>query len=180
MRYCSNCKALRETLALSQRGEPEERCAACGFRLQDAARLKQRASVQGLKVLCIDDNRLTRQVLADTLAAHGVLPLTAADGPTGLAMAATERPHLILVDVVLPGIDGLEVCRRLRANPRTEAIPLIVLTALGDPQLNAQAFEAGADLVLGKPAAPDKLMATVRAALALQKGRSTREGPGSP
>jgi len=180
MIYCQICKALRETLEPLERGESEERCAECGLRSRDAAHLEPPPSGPGLKVLCIDDNRLIRQVLADTLAAHGCLPLLAPDGPTGLALAATERPHLILVDIVLSGMDGLEVCRRLRADPRTAAIPLVILTARADPALRVQAFNAGADLALTKPATPERLMATLRAALALQKGPSPREGPGNP
>jgi DNA-binding response OmpR family regulator len=172
MRYCPSCKALRETLALLERGESEERCSACGFRFQDdAARPEKPVPGQGLKVLCIDDDRLIRKFLTDTLAAHGFIPLTAPDGPSGLAAAAAESPQLVIVDIMMPGMDGFEVCRCLRADPRTAAIPLVILTARADPKLNVQAFKAGADLALTKPVEPDKLMATLRAALALKKGR---------
>jgi DNA-binding response OmpR family regulator len=180
MIYCQICKALREALSLPELEEPEDRCADCGLRFQNAAHLERPPSAQGLKVLCIDDNRLIRQVLADTLAAHGCVPLTAPDGPTGLAMAMAERPQLILVDIMLSGMDGFEVCRCLRADPRTAAIPLVILTARTDPTLRVQAFKAGADLALTKPVAPDKLMTTLRAALALKRGRSPSGGPGSP
>ena len=97
------------------------------------------------------------------------MPLTAPDGPTGLALAAAERPRLILVDIMLPGMDGFEVCRRLKADPLTAAIPLIILTGLTDTNLNAKAFRAGADLALTKPFEPEKLIATLRAALALKQ-----------
>jgi DNA-binding response OmpR family regulator len=180
MIYCQICKALREALSLPELEEPEDRCAECGLRFRDAAHLEQPPSVQGLKVLCIDDNRLIRQVLADTLAAHGFLPLLAPDGPTGLALAAAEHPELIVVDIMLSGMDGFEVCRALRADARTAAIPLVIFTARADPTLRVQAFKAGADLALTKPAAPDKLMTTLRAALALKRGRPPSGGPGSP
>jgi DNA-binding response OmpR family regulator len=184
MRYCPSCRALRETLALQERGESEERCSVCGFQFQDAAHPEppapaQGLPAQGLKVLCIDDDRFIRQFLTDTLRAHGFVPLTAPDGPSGIAAATAEHPQLILVDIMMPGMDGFEVCRCLRADPRTAAIPLVILTARADPKLNIQAFKAGADLALTKPVEPDKLMATLRAALSLKKGRPPSKGPGS-
>jgi DNA-binding response OmpR family regulator len=180
MIYCQVCKALREALSLPEVEEPDERCAECGLRVRDAVHLEQPPSVQALKVLCIDDNRLIRQVLADALAAHGFLPLLAPDGPTGIALAAAELPQLILVDIVLSGMDGFEVCRALRADARTAAIPLVILTARTDPTLRAQAFKAGADLALTKPVAPNTLMTALRAALSLKKGRPPGREPGSP
>ncbi len=179
MRYCPSCRALRETLALQERGESEERCSVCGFQFQEAARPEPQAPAQGMKVLCIDDDRFIRQFLTDTLRAHGFIPLTAPDGPSGLAAAEAERPQLILVDIMMPGMDGFEVCRCLRADPRTAAIPLVILTARADPKLNIQAFKAGADLALTKPVEPEKLMATLRAALSLKKGRPPSGGTGS-
>jgi DNA-binding response OmpR family regulator len=152
-----------------EHGGSEERCVACGFRFQDAERPQRPIPVQGEKVLCIEDEWLIRYSLAESLKAHGFVPLTAPDGATGLALAAAERPRLILVDIMLPDIDGFEVCRRLRADPRTRGSALIILTALGDPTLNIRAFRAGADLVLTKPVATDTLIATLRAALALQQ-----------
>ncbi len=171
MKYCPHCKAVRATLLLADQGESEERCAACGFRFQDAPRLERPVPVQGEKVLCIDDDPLVRQLLTLTLEKSGFVPLTAPDGTTGLALAATERPRLIVVDIMMPGLDGFEVCRRLRADPRTAAIPLVILTAGADPKLNVKAFQAGADLALSKPFDPAKLIATLRAALALKQGR---------
>ena len=123
------------------------------------------------KVLCIDDDRLILDLLATTLTAHGFEPLTAADGPTGIALAQAERPRLILVDIMMPEMDGFEVCRRLKADLRTHTIPLIILTASADPKLHIQAFRAGADLALTKPFQPERLIATLRAALAMKLGR---------
>ena len=121
------------------------------------------------KVLCIDDDRLILHLLETTLNRHGLIALTAPDGPTGIAMAQSEQPQLILVDIMMPEMDGFEVCRRLKADPRTNAIPLIILTARTDPKLNIQAFRVGADLALTKPIQPEKLVATLRAALALKQ-----------
>ena len=133
--------------------------------------VKAEVPIAGVKVLCIDDGPLICQPLTSTLEKSGFAPLTAPDGPTGLVRAAAERPRLILVDIMLPGMDGFEVCRRLRADPRRAAIPPIILTALADPTLNSRAFQAGADLALTKPFQPDKLIATLRTALALKERR---------
>ena len=123
------------------------------------------------KVLCIDDDRFILDLLAATLTEHCFVPLTAADGPTGIAMAQVEHPRLILVDIVMPAMDGFEVCRRLKADPRTQGIPLIILTARTDLKLNIKAFRVGADLALTKPVQPEKLMATLQTALALKQAR---------
>ena len=130
------------------------------------------AHVPGHKILCIDDDSFIIQVLTSALKDHGFVPLSAPDGPTGIALAMAERPTLILLDIVMPGIDGFEVCRRLKAGARTQAIPVIILTSQADPKLNIKAFQAGADLALTKPVEPGKLIATLRAALALKHGRS--------
>ncbi len=71
----------------------------------------------------------------------------------------------------MPEMDGFEVCRRLKGDPRTQAILLIILTARSDPKLNIQAFRVGADLALTKPIQPEKLIATLQAALALKQAR---------
>ena len=90
----------------------------------------------------------------------------------GIALAVAQRPALILLDVVMPGIDGFEVCRRLKADTQTQAISVIILTGQADPKLNSKASQAGADLARAKPVEPGKLIATLRAALALKRGRS--------
>ncbi len=123
------------------------------------------------KILCIDDDWALLRVLSIQLQSHGFLPLTAPDGPTGLALAAAERPALVLLDVLMPGMAGFEVCRRLRADPRTRAIPRVFLTALRDSKLGVRAIEAGAELALSKPYAPQELMDTLRGMLALRRGR---------
>jgi len=124
------------------------------------------------KVLCIDDDAFIVQVLTSLLQENGFVPLSAPDGPSGIALAVAERPALILLDIVMPGIDGFEVCRRLKADVKTHAIPVIILTGQADPKLNIKAFQAGADLALTKPVEPQKLIATLRAALALKHGPS--------
>lgn len=169
--YCPNCQKIQPTYEHLQGGEPVLRCTGCGFLVQAVAPTADAKPPHPDTVLCIDDDPLIRQLLTATLKATGFAPLTAADGPSGLALAAGEQPRLILVDLMMPGMDGYEVCRRLKADPRTASIPRIILTAAADPKLNARAFQAGADLALMKPIQPDRLMATLRAAMELKRSR---------
>src|SRR3990172_110536 len=175
--FCPLCRTVRSAYEVFRGGESQVRCAVCGFPLREASAPKrevQAPEVHGppQKVLCIDDDPFIVQVLTSILQDNGFVPLSAPDGPTGIALAVAERPALILLDVVMPGIDGFEVCRRLKADAQTQAIPVIILTAQADPKLNLKAFQVGADLALTKPVEPGKLIATLRAALALKHGHS--------
>ncbi len=96
------------------------------------------------RVLIVDDEALSRALLRDTLQAAGYEPLEASDGTEGLAKAASLRPDVILLDVLMPGLDGFEVCQRLKANPATTPIPVIFVTMVQDTTLNRRAYQAGA------------------------------------
>lgn len=120
---------------------------------------------ESLKILAIDDtsdNLLTlRTVLRDLLPAAAVL--TAADGPTGLALARAEDPDVILLDIVMPEMDGFAVCRTLKADARLRDIPVVFLTALrSDRQTRLEALEAGAEGFLAKPFDEVELLVLVR------------------
>ena len=78
---------------------------------------------------------------------------------------------MILLDIMMPGIDGFEVCRRLKADGSLKHIPVIILTGVSDPKLNSQAFKAGANLALRKPAEPATVLRTIQAAVALSATR---------
>lgn len=132
--------------------------------------LRPGGPVSAERALCIDEDPAQLQVLCKTVQAHDLAPLVARDGAAGLALAAAVLPRLVLVDTMVPGLDAFEVCRRLKADPRTRAIPVIMLTAAGNPMLNAKALHFGADLVLAKPFELDRLTAILRAALALKRG----------
>lgn len=132
--------------------------------------MDQDGPLPGPKILCIDDDWSLLRILRVKLQVHGFVPLTASDGPTGLALAAAARPALVVVDLMMPGLDGFEVCRQLRADPRTRDIPLIVLTGVGGATAEQWALQAGANQVLSKPFAPEQLLATLRLALAPADG----------
>ena len=127
------------------------------------------------KVLIIDDEE-TLVVLASralTLDRSDLEVVSAKDGPSGLQRARTEHPAVIILDVKMPGMDGYEVCRRLKADPATRSIPVVMLTAIGDPRLNQKAFEAGAVACLTKPYRRGALVNCVD--LALASGARARE-----
>jgi two-component system, cell cycle response regulator DivK len=104
-----------------------------------------------VRVLIVEDNEMNRDVLSRRLASRGYELLLAIDGLRGLAMAQADCPDLILMDLGLPGIDGWECARRLKANPATRHIPIIALSAhamVGDRE---KALEAGCDEFDTKP-----------------------------
>jgi phosphate regulon transcriptional regulator PhoB len=121
-------------------------------------------------VLTIDDEKDLIELVRYNLEKEGFRVRGALDGETGLAMALQEKPDVVLVDLMLPGMDGLEVCRRLRADSRTAAIPLIMLTAKSGESDRVVGLELGADDYVTKPFSPRELTARVRALLRRTEG----------
>jgi CheY-like chemotaxis protein len=109
-------------------------------------------------LLIIDDSAVIRQIAKMTLGSRGWRILTAETGPEGIAMAASERPDAILLDVIMPHPDGPETLSRLRSDTQTARIPVIFLTGLADSEKERAKLSAlGADGVLAKPFDPDTL-----------------------
>ncbi|MEM6453758.1 MAG: response regulator [Acidobacteriota bacterium] len=127
------------------------------------------------QLLIIDDRPENLRVAVDLLEAYSFVVLTAREGETGLARAAAVRPDAILLDVQMPGIDGYEVCRRLKANPDTRAIPVLFMTVLDQPEQKVRAFEAGGVDYVTKPLEPTELLARLRAHLEIRGLRDTLE-----
>ncbi len=119
------------------------------------------------RLLIIEDELPMRTALAETLEAHGYRVQTAADGPTGIAHACEHPPDLILLDVMLPGMDGFALCQELRR--REMAMPVLMLTAKGLVDDRVQGLESGADDYLVKPFSMKELIARVRALLRRQE-----------
>src|SRR5262245_176677 len=113
-------------------------------------------------ILIVDDHTSTRKVLEGLLAGQGYDLYFAADGPEGLAQAMALTPDVMLLDVMMPGMDGFEVCRRLRAEPRLAEVPVIMITALDDRKSRLRGFEAGADDFISKPFDPLELRTRVQ------------------
>ena len=112
-------------------------------------------------MLIVDDNPTNRRLIGYVMAASGYEVDTAEDADHALARIAARPPRLILMDVEMPGIDGLELTRRLKANPATRGIVIVVVTALATADVRARAAAAGCDDYVTKPIDPRALPATV-------------------
>ncbi|PKM05097.1 MAG: two-component system response regulator, partial [Gammaproteobacteria bacterium HGW-Gammaproteobacteria-5] len=117
-------------------------------------------------LLLVDDEPTNLQVLRHILQEDYRL-LFAKEGARALEMAEREQPDLILLDVMMPGMTGYEVCERLKANPLLKTIPVIFVTALGDVEDEAHGFEVGAVDYITKPISPPIVRARVRTHLSL-------------
>ena len=120
-------------------------------------------------ILLVDDNPTNLQVLFQTLEGVGCKLLIAKNGEGALAIAGKALPDLILLDIMMPGIDGYEVCRQLKANPATSAIPVIFLSALGDTEDKVKGLQLGAVDYVTKPFQPDEVIARVNTHLTIHR-----------
>lgn len=102
-------------------------------------------------ILIVEDSKLNQRLLEAVLKPHGYRLLVAEDGESGVALARTEKPDLILMDVLLPGIDGYEATRRLRADPETQRVVVVALTASASSEQQDRALAAGCDGYIPKP-----------------------------
>ncbi len=129
------------------------------------------------KILVVDDDKNVVQIIAVNLRYEGMEVIEACDGEEALAKAESERPDLILLDIMMPSLDGVEVCRRLKRATRTADIPIILLTAKTTDEDMLAGWEAGADDYLTKPFNP--LGLTQRIKIRLQeRGISIDSPPG--
>jgi two-component system cell cycle response regulator DivK len=114
------------------------------------------------RILVIEDHEENRQILRDLFATVGYTLIEAATGDEGIALAGAHRPDLILMDIQLPGMDGYEATRRIKADPALRRIPLIVVTSYALSGDDVKAREAGCDDYVTKPFSPRALLAKVR------------------
>jgi len=127
-------------------------------------------------VLIVEDEEDIRELVRFNLAREGYTTSTAGSGEEGLRLARTKQPDLVLLDLMLPGIDGLEVCRRLKKESATENIPIVMLTAKGEESDIVAGLELGADDYVTKPFSPKVLIARVRAVVRRRARPTTEQG----
>ncbi len=130
---------------------------------------------QKRNVLVVEDDHDTNEMISDILSRAGYAPLAAFNGETGVKIAKTEKPDLILLDLMLPDIDGLEVCRQLAGNENTRSIPIIVLTCKKELSTKLSSFVAGAKRFLTKPFDDKELLNEISRTLR-QKNMQAHDG----
>jgi two-component system sensor histidine kinase/response regulator len=117
------------------------------------------------RILVVDDDRIIVEILSQSLSLAGYEVITAADGQEGLELARELRPDLVLLDVMMPRLDGYSVCSELKKDPGTQFIPVIILTALTDRDDKLKALEAGADEFIRKPPDRQELLIRIKSLL---------------
>lgn len=118
------------------------------------------------RILVIEDNVDSREILRDLLTSVGYEIIEATTGPEGVCAAATQTPDLILMDLHLPGLNGYDATRRIKAHPALGHIPIIAVTSYALSGDDVKAFQAGCDGYVAKPFDPRTLLATIRTYLA--------------
>ncbi|NWF74320.1 MAG: response regulator [Nitrospirae bacterium] len=116
----------------------------------------------GKRILMIEDHEDNRRILRDLLTSKGYDVIEAENGIDGVSAAETYRPDLILMDIQLPGIDGYEATRRIKANSETRKIPIIAVTSYALSGDDVKAFEAGCDAYVAKPFSPRDILSKIQ------------------
>lgn len=119
----------------------------------------------GQSILVVDDEPDLRELVSYNLQKNGYLVLEADNGKLGLNMVLEQRPSLVLLDILLPGLSGLDVCREIRRRPELDAMPIIMLTAMGEDSDVVLGLELGANDYIPKPFSLKVLLARIRTAL---------------
>jgi class 3 adenylate cyclase len=125
------------------------------------------------KILVVDDTPRNVKLLADLLSVKGYLVVTATSGREAVARVEADQPDLVLLDVVMPEMSGYEVCRKIRENPATPVLPIIMVTALDPGEERVKGIEAGADDFLTKPINQAELLARVKSLLRIKELHDT-------
>ena len=129
----------------------------------------RRTPAQTARILVVDDVRENRTALERLLTAHGYIVQTANDGASALAFIAQCAPDIVLLDVQMPGLDGFEVCRRIKADAATRLTPVVLVTGLPDRRSRIEGIDAGADDFVNKPFDPEELKARIRSLVRLKQ-----------
>ena len=168
--FCPQCQAKQPTFEFEGNKGLLIRCQACGFPVNEElpGESASQTNARGPVVLHIDHDAPLRRLVTAMLKRGGFTPLTASGGEAGLRLAILEHPAAVLLDVMMPGMNGYDVCRRLRAVEKFNDLAIVMLTAPDRPP-DITSFLAGADLAIRKPFEESKLLSVLRNAIQLKK-----------
>lgn len=169
---CPHCRSVQPLVEYQEEGHSGLWCETCRNPIEESYIERPAARSRPPTVLCIDDDRIVLSYCSDALERQGLRTLVASDGPSGIEIAKRERPDLILLDVMMPGMTGLEVCRRLRTEPALKETPILLLTASDDPDIEFRGREAGATSSMRKPFGSANIISAVEQALGRRLGPS--------
>ena len=163
--FCPSCRSVQPLVEYREEGQWGLWCETCRNPIEGPTVEKSAARPRPSTILCVDDDRLVLSYCSDALERQGFRTLVANDGASAIEAAKRERPDLVLLDLMMPGMSGLEVCRQLRAESALRDTPIILLTASDDPDLGHKAREAGATASMRKPFGSANILTSVEAAL---------------
>lgn len=121
------------------------------------------------RIMVVDDEVGALTLIGIMLERGGFEVIKARDAYTALDLLKTETPDLIILDVMMPGMDGIELCRQIRATPKLHDIPVLILSARGDPEATREGLDAGADDYLSKPILHHDLITKIRSMLSIEE-----------
>lgn len=127
-----------------------------------------------MKILLVDDTELFLDLEKSYLDRSSFTVTTARSGPEALAAIGSDRPTLVILDLLMPGMNGDEVCRRIKSDPLTNTIPIIMVSSDQDPQLRERCFDAGCDAYVSKPMKRDDLLEAIEKTIVIAKRRYPR------
>jgi len=157
---CPNCQTDHPAEEPNDESQRVVWCRNCHFPLKLGSDTTTAPSA--VKILWIDDDRLLLTFGKDALDRVGYQTLTATDGASGIITAQQERPDLIILDVLMPNMDGYEICRRVRADPGLKDTPILLLTALEERMVDLWGREAGATFSMSKPSRPEHIVSIIQ------------------
>jgi len=156
---CPNCQTEQAVEEPRDAAQCVVWCRNCRYPLKPGS--GDTTAPSAVKILWIDDDRLLLTFGKDALDRLGYQTLTATDGASGIKMAQQERPDLIILDVLMPNMDGYEICRRIRADVGLKDTPILLLTALEERMVDLWGREAGATFSMSKPSRPEHIVSII-------------------
>ena len=126
-----------------------------------------------MRILVVEDQDSIRRMIEALVSARGYSVTAVNSGTKAIDVAATDPPDMVLLDLMIPGYDGFEVCRRLRGDPTTRSVPILVISAMDDPEARTRATDAGATAYYTKPFSPIALLKEIDR-LAAETGKAVK------